>query len=102
MRDAYDWDPAALFAVVAEADILGVEAPLWTETLVTMADLETMALPRLPAVAEVGWSAQSARSWESFRTRIAVHALRWDVMPVAYYRSPQVAWFDAPAGTAVP
>ena len=69
VRDAYEWDPAAMFADVAEAHILGVEAPLWTETIVTMADLEWMVLPRLPAVAEVGWSAQAGRTWESFGRR---------------------------------
>ncbi len=33
VEDAYDWDPATLIAGVSEADVLGVEAPLWTETL---------------------------------------------------------------------
>jgi len=49
-------------------------------------------MPRLPAVAEVGWSPANARDWESFRTRIAAHAARWRLLGVNYYPSPQVAW----------
>jgi hexosaminidase len=48
-------------------------------------------MPRRPALAEVGWSPQSARDWESFRVRIA-HAPRWNYLGVNYYRSPQVPW----------
>src|SRR5206468_3893207 len=32
VRDAYDWDPGAYVRGVPDASILGVEAPLWTET----------------------------------------------------------------------
>jgi hexosaminidase len=96
LRDAYDWDPAAMFPGVSEASVAGVEAPLWTETIVTMADIERMVLPRLPAVAEVGWSSQTARSWASFSERIALHGARWEAMGLAYYASPQVEWFGGP------
>ena len=41
---------------VGETAVLGVEAPLWTETIRTSADIEYMAFPRLPAIAELGWS----------------------------------------------
>src|SRR5690606_10402991 len=34
VRDAYDWDPADFVAGLPESGILGVEAPLWAETLV--------------------------------------------------------------------
>ena len=30
-----------------------------------------MTLPRLPALAEVGWTAPAQRNWEGFRERIA-------------------------------
>ena len=53
LRDSYDWDPAEL---AGEQAVLGVEAPLWTETITTLEQLETMLLPRLCAVAEVAWS----------------------------------------------
>jgi hexosaminidase len=92
VRDSYDCEPAALVDGVGEEAILGVEAPLWTETLTTRRDLETMMFPRLCAVAEVAWSPQPARDWEDFRARLAAEGARWDAAGVAYHRSPQVAW----------
>jgi hexosaminidase len=92
LRDSYEWDPAELVEGVGEEAILGVEAPLWTETITTLEQLETMLLPRLCAVAEVAWSPQSAREWEDFRARVAAEGGRWDAAGVAYHRSPQVDW----------
>lgn len=102
VKDAYDWDPALAYdGATAEAGssggpvvprVIGVEAPLWTETILTLDDIEVMAFPRLPAVAEVGWSAQAARSWDEFRQRLAAHAPRWEIMGVDFYYSPQVPW----------
>ena len=51
-------------------------------------------MPRMPALAEVGWSPQAARSWESFRARIGDHAPRWRLLGINYYPSPQVEWFQ--------
>ena len=57
VRDSYDWDPATLVdGRGGGRRSPGVEAPLWTETLRTMEDVETMLFPRLCAVAEVAWS----------------------------------------------
>ena len=92
VRDAYDWDPALQVPGVAEGDVLGVEAALWSETLETMADVELMAFPRLAAIAEVGWSAQSERDWDDFRRRLAAHGPELQARGVNFHRSPQIAW----------
>ena len=92
VRDSYDWDPATYMKGVAESSILGVEAPLWSETVGTISAAEYMVLPRLPALAEVGWTPQSGRDWESFRTRLAAQKARWNQLGLNWYRSPQVAW----------
>jgi len=92
VRHAYDWEPATVVAGIPEAAILGVEAPLWSETIANLTAAYYLAFPRLPALAEVGWTPQAGRDWESFRTRIAGHAPRWNLMGINYYRSPQVAW----------
>jgi hexosaminidase len=92
VRDAYDWDPATYVAGLAEASILGVEAPLWSETVKNLNAAQYLLVPRLPALAEVAWSAQAQRSWEGFRTRIAAHAARWRLLGINYYASPQVDW----------
>ncbi|GAA4501941.1 beta-N-acetylhexosaminidase [Actinoallomurus oryzae] len=92
VRDAYDWDPASLVDGVTEKDVLGVEAPLWSETIVTDDDIDYMAFPRLPAIAEIGWSPRAARAWSDFRLRLAAQGPRWSALSVNYYRSPQVPW----------
>jgi hexosaminidase len=90
LRDSYDWDPATLVEGVGEEAIIGVEAPLWTETMTALGELETMIFPRLCAVAEVAWS--PARDWEGFRARVAAEGARWDAAGIAFHRSPQVDW----------
>jgi hexosaminidase len=92
VRDAYDWDPAAIAAGIPEAALLGVEAPLWTETLANMRDVEYMAFPRLPAIAEVGWSRQDARNWEDFRVRLGAHGPRFTALGINFYRAASVPW----------
>jgi hexosaminidase len=77
---------------VAESDVLGVEAPLWSETLKSVSDLEYMTLPRLAGVAEVGWSPRAGRSWDEYRMRLGTFSLRWTTLGARFYRSPQVPW----------
>jgi hexosaminidase len=92
VRDAYAWEPAALIPGVPERAILGVEAPLWSETLVRRSDFEFMAFPRLAAIAEVGWSPPAARDWQGFSARLGAHGPRLSALGVNFYRSPQVPW----------
>lgn len=91
---SYIWDPATHVPGVNPGQILGVEAPLWSETLETIDDVEYMLFPRLPGVAEVGWTRGSDRKWEEYSTRLSHHSRRWDVMGVNYYKSPKVSWPD--------
>ncbi|MGK5544511.1 beta-N-acetylhexosaminidase [Streptomyces sp. URMC 127] len=92
VRQSYDWDPGGYLAGVPAEAVAGVEAPLWTETLTTSAQLEYMAFPRLPGIAELGWSPPATHDWPSYRERLAAQAPRWDALGIAYYRSPQVQW----------
>ncbi|MCA1560114.1 MAG: beta-N-acetylhexosaminidase [Acidobacteria bacterium] len=88
----YSWDPATLLKDVPETAILGVEAPLWSETIATMADAEYLAFPRVAGVAEIGWSPAERREWSAYRERLAAHAARWSALGVNFYRSPDVPW----------
>lgn len=92
VRDAYDWDPAAYMKGVGESNIVGIEAPVWSETVRNITAVEYLAMPRLPALAEVAWTPQGTRNWDGFRMRIAAHAPRWNFLGVNYYRSPQIPW----------
>lgn len=74
VRAAYEWEPTDILPGVAEDRILGVEAPLWTETVATPADIDYLTFPRLAAIAEIAWSAEPSvlpgRSWDGFSTRL--------------------------------
>ena len=92
VRDGYEWDPAAMVPGIAEGAILGVEGPLWTETVARRADLDYLVFPRLAGIAEIGWTPQSERAWESYRLRLAAQAQRWTALGINFYRSPQIPW----------
>nr|WP_312865992.1 beta-N-acetylhexosaminidase [Saccharothrix violaceirubra] len=92
VKDAYEWNPGAHLTGVPESSVLGVEAPLWTETIETSAHIDYMAFPRLAAIAELAWSPWSTHDWEGFRTRLAAQGERWTALGIDFYRSPQIAW----------
>ncbi|PZG14156.1 beta-N-acetylhexosaminidase [Micromonospora craterilacus] len=99
VRRAYDWDPAAHLTDVPADAVLGVEAPLWTESVTTLAEIEFMLLPRLPAIAELGWSPRSTHDWDGFRERLAGQGVRWTAAGITFHRSPEVPW---PAQPSIP
>lgn len=92
VNTAYDWDPATMAAGVPESALLGVEAPLWSETLATIRDVEFLAFPRLAAIAEVGWSRAETRDWNAFRQRLGAHGPRLTALGVNFHRAPAVPW----------
>ncbi|GAA0385089.1 beta-N-acetylhexosaminidase [Acrocarpospora corrugata] len=92
VQTAYEWNPGTHVSGVPATAVLGVEAPMWTETIVTEEHIEFMAFPRLPAIAELGWSPWSTHDWTAFRARLAVQGPRWTIMGIDFYRSPQITW----------
>ncbi|OIJ88106.1 beta-N-acetylhexosaminidase [Streptomyces colonosanans] len=92
VKRAYDWDPATYLPGAPASAIRGVEAPLWSETLVTDADIDYMAFPRLPGAAELGWSPAATHDWDAYKVRLAAQGPRWEALGIGYYRSPQVPW----------
>ena len=92
VRKAYDWDPATAIKGLGQARVLGLEAPLWSETPRNITAVEFLVMPRLPAIAEVAWLPASRRSWDDFRLRLAAHGPRWNLLGINYYRSTQIDW----------
>jgi hexosaminidase len=92
LRQSYDWEPVTYLKGIQESQVLGVEGALWSETLQNLGAAQYMMLPRLPALAEIGWSPAASKNWESFRQRIAAQASRWHFLGANYYRSTQVDW----------
>ncbi|MEV6400017.1 beta-N-acetylhexosaminidase [Streptomyces sp. NPDC051907] len=114
VKKAYDWDPTTATAkldgtgsVVPADRIAGVEAPLWADRAYTgSSSLPTspsqfvapsvytdfMAFPRLPAVAEIGWSPKSTHDWTSFSSRLGAQGPRWKAAGIGFYAAPDVPW----------
>lgn len=107
VRDAYDWEPLAVLPDVAPADVIGVEAAVWAETIRTPDDLFFLLLPRLAAFAEVAWSARRGvggvgragvddvdgfDGFDEFAVRLASLGPRWDAAGLPWYRTPEIAW----------
>lgn len=114
LRTAYDWDPGTATAkpdgtaaVVTEDRVAGVEAALWADYAYagspspptstsqfpepqTYADY--MSFPRLPAIAEIGWSPRSTHDWNDFQQRLAAQGPRWTAAGTAYNPAPDVPW----------
>jgi hexosaminidase len=90
--DAYGWEPSVLVPARPGQVVLGVEAPLWTETVATLDEAESMVFPRLAALAEVAWTPATRRHWPGFARRLAAQAPRWQALGVNFHPSPRVPW----------
>lgn len=93
VRSAYEWEPTAVLDV-PDAAILGVEAPLWSETTRTLGEVEQLVFPRAAAQAEVAWSPREApeRVWESFRVRVGALAPLWKAEGIDFHPADEIPW----------
>lgn len=93
VRSAYEWEPTAVLEV-PDAAILGVEAPLWSETTRTLGEVEQLVFPRAAAQAEVAWSPREApeRVWESFRVRVGALAPLWKAEGIDFHPADEIPW----------
>ncbi len=96
IQEAYGWDPSDVFPSHPESSVLGVEAPLWTETITTMAEIEYLAFPRIAAIAEIGWSPRDGRSFEEFAPRLGMFGAYLDAAGITFKRTPGVPWAPGP------
>jgi len=92
LRRAYDWDPETIVPGLSPGSVMGIEAPLWSETTANIRDVEFLAFPRLAAIAEVGWSPAAGQNWETFRVRLGAQAPRWTALGINWYRAPEIDW----------
>ena len=88
---AYHWNPESYEGIPIK-NILGVEAPLWSETISNIDELEYLAFPRAIGYSELSWTTQENRDWENYKVRLANQAPFLDRMDVKYYPSPLIDW----------
>ena len=77
-------DPPGVSAPADGQHILGAQGNLWTEYVPNFSHAQYMIFPRLCALAEVTWSPQGSRSWESFTQRLQTQFQRFDQSGVNY------------------
>jgi hexosaminidase len=85
LKDAYTF-------IAKNPNTIGVEAPLWTEMVLSNEAADDRFWPRSIAMAEVGWSKDENKDYKNFIDRLGKHGLRLDLMDVDYFRSPEVNW----------
>ncbi|MDX2047867.1 MAG: family 20 glycosylhydrolase, partial [Chitinophagaceae bacterium] len=91
---AYMWEPTALVKGISRENIIGIEAPLWSETVTNIDEIEYMVFPRLPGYAEIAWSQAQGRSWDEYKIRLGKHGLRMTAMGIDFYKSKRVPWAE--------
>ena len=72
-RKVYSFDPYADLTTDEQRCIVGVQGNLWTEYIADFDHAQRMTLPRIAAIAEVGWS-YGNKSYDDFSRRM--HLLR--------------------------
>ncbi len=88
----YEPIPEALTAEEGK-HILGVQGNLWTEYILHFSGVEYMTLPRMMAVAEVGWTPQEMKNWDDFSRRLSVNSKRLAAMGANYHPGSTVVDF---------
>jgi len=68
------WEPVPdSFTPAQEAQVLGIEACVWTEFITTERYLQFMTFPRLLALAEIAWRPKGPRDAKEFEERLGPH-----------------------------
>lgn len=90
----YNWDPAQ--GGLQDQQILGVEGPLWSETVRNNKQAQWLLYPRALSLAEVAWSGQEVRNAGDFRRRLGALGERLTRQGVVFQEAPDVEWSAKP------
>jgi hexosaminidase len=89
---SFGWEPAEALGPGRAAQVAGVEAAIWAETITGFDDLSFLLLPRLAGVAHRAWSVPEPGGWASHRDRLARHGRLWAQDGLTYFRASTVDW----------
>ncbi|HWW79097.1 MAG TPA: family 20 glycosylhydrolase [Steroidobacteraceae bacterium] len=100
LRQAYDTAVIPKGASAAQArHVIGVQGALWTEFMSGFANDQHALFPRIAALAELGWSAASARDWNGFLWRLPAELARYRALGIGYADTAFAPAFDVTAGS---
>ncbi len=91
----YNWEPEGYVTGITDSSIIGVEAPMWGETVLNLDNVDYMVFPRVMAISEIGWSPKRASlptAYADFQSRAAAQGVRLTVADTNFYPTPKVPW----------
>ncbi len=95
----YNTTPFTTSALNSHPDLcFGVQGTFWTERVSDHEYLEWLALPRLLAIAEIGWTPQNRKNWSSFQKRMSADRELLDLRGYKYSHH-QMLDYEAPDWT---
>ncbi len=101
----YNWDPAGVVTdngqKLPDEYILGVEGPMWAETIRGGEQAEFLGFPRVISHAEIGWTPQAQRDVTDFTARMASVGERLLAMDTNFYDGAATPWQWSSAGLPV-
>ncbi len=85
LKNVYDFNPEPASLTPEQCrHILGVQANLWTEYVITDDRVDWMLYPRMAALAEIAWSAPANRDWNSFLARLVDEMRRYQALGIHF------------------
>ncbi|ACD23696.1 beta-N-acetylhexosaminidase [Clostridium botulinum] len=87
VETAYKWDPTDY---APKELVLGIEAPLWTETISDAKAMDYMIYPRLLGYAEIGWTPKENRDWSQYKNRLEKQGKRMKNQGINYYKDSRI------------
>jgi hexosaminidase len=66
-------------------NVIGVQANLWTETVVTQKRLDYLLFPRMAALAESGWTMAGEKNDDLFVASLKAHLRYYKAAGIYYY-----------------
>jgi hexosaminidase len=83
LSDVYGFDTApAMLAAEERKHILGIQANLWTEYVITEDRVQWMLFPRMAALTEVAWLPPAKRNWNDFLDRLVAEKKRYEALGI--------------------
>ena len=73
-------------------NVVGVEAPVWSEFVLTDEMMDNRFWPRAIAAAEIGWTSGERRNFESFKHRLGRQGYRLRALNINFFRTPGIDW----------
>ncbi|MHA1472267.1 MAG: beta-N-acetylhexosaminidase [Promethearchaeota archaeon] len=90
LKKAYRYEPIPKKLNTDYYDnVLGIEAPMWTEWVRNINELEWQTFPRLLAYAETGWIPREQKNFNSFKNRLENVLCRLDLLGVSYAKKEE-------------